>query len=94
MRVRTYTKNNVCVFAWDLICDVVWFVCFVVRCVVFVWAWCSMYACDVCEVLCDVVWCVLVCFGCVCCVCAFCVMYDAIVYGLFLLLFVFVCVGV
>ena len=78
--------------AWGLLCECVWFVCFVVRCVVLVWAWRLMYVCAVCDVLCDVVWCVLVCFVCVCCVCACCVVYGAMVYGMCLCLFV--CVGV
>ena len=50
--------------AWGLLCECVWFVCFVVRCVVIVWAWCLMYLCGVCELLRDVVGCVL--FVCSC----------------------------
>ena len=57
-------------FVWDLICDVVWLVgfvlcCFCLRCVVFVWAWCLVNVCVVCELLCGVVLCVFVLFVCV-----------------------------
>ena len=61
---------------------------------VFVWAWCLMGLCVVCELLCDVVWCVVVCFVCVCVLClrALRVMYGAMVYGLsFVVDFVCVC---
>ena len=65
---------------------------FCVRCVVFVWAWCLMSLCAVCDLLCDIVWCVFVCFVCVCCVCACCVMYGAMVNELCWCVFLCLCV--
>ena len=42
-------------------------VCFLgLRCFAFVWAWCLMCLCVVCELLRDVVWCVVVCVACLC----------------------------